>query len=129
MTKEQLDELERLEAEAQTAPWDEDWCYGAARHIARNVDWDRFFDGDGNANAWGMYDGTFIAKLRNHAPDLFALARDGLKWRELEEADSALKKLMSYSLALLIDELSPKARADFDAHFKQPLEKLLGREP
>jgi hypothetical protein len=94
MTKEQLDELERLEAEARTAPWNEDWCYGAVRHIHRNVDTTAFYSGeDEDAHGWGRYDGVFIAKMRNAFPSLLALARDGLKCQELEAENRKLKEV------------------------------------
>lgn len=87
-----LDELERLEKEAGIAPWNEDWCYGAVRHIHRNVDSESFFtfpegaDGD-DVNGWDRYDGPFIAKLRNAAPDLIKLARWAERAKELLEEE------------------------------------------
>lgn len=76
MTNEELHTLECLELEAADAPWSEEWCYGACRHIDKNVDPTCFYEGKGNGNGWGRYDGTFIARLRNAAPHLFAEIRE-----------------------------------------------------
>lgn len=80
MTIAEIEELERLEKEAEKGPWNEDWCRGAVRHIDRNVDYDSFyFTPEGKEGeeviSWGRYDGTFIAKLRNSAPEIIALAK------------------------------------------------------
>jgi len=67
-------ELERLERVASPAPWPEDYCQGAVRHISRNVEQDVFYDG--SFDGWSRYnDGPLIAATRNALPALLAELR------------------------------------------------------
>lgn len=81
LSEDELSNLERLEKKADPGPWSTAWCYGACRHIVRNVDTDAFCDVP-EATGWGRYDGDFIATMRNVLPRLLAEIRYR---RELEQ--------------------------------------------
>lgn len=73
LTAEELAQLIALEARANPAPWGEEWCYGACRHINKNCDVDAFAGGEAaGQDGWGRYDGIFVARMRNALPRLIA---------------------------------------------------------
>lgn len=75
LTDEDLARLAKLESEAAPTPWGEQWCYGACRHIDKNVDRDCFLHDEIEEEGWGRYDGPFIAAARNALPALLAEVR------------------------------------------------------
>lgn len=81
ISREQVEELRKLEKSMSVPPWSIDYLYGAIRHIERNVDIGAFVSEGWSEKGGspGKYDGTALAQLRNAIPEL------------LDTLDAALK--------------------------------------
>lgn len=92
-TAEEREKWAAMDKQAAMPPWDADWCYGACRHIEKNVDTDAFYDGEGSG--WNRHDGPFIAEMRNAFPRLLAdVDRAAVRVAEVERVVEAARKLM-----------------------------------